>query len=98
MALDFRGEKGVATSIGHAPISALIDPVAGSQLSVAEALTNIIFAPLTDGLKSISLSANWMWPAKNEGENARLYQAVEGLSILFAPWASTCPQEKIPCR
>lgn len=94
MALDFRGEKGVATSIGHAPVSALIDPVAGSQLSVAEALTNIIFAPLTDGLKGISLSANWMWPAKNEGENARLYQAVEGLSDFVCALGINVPTGK----
>lgn len=80
MALDYRGEKGIATSIGHAPISALINPVAGSQLSVAESLTNMIWAPIQDGIKGISLSANWMWPAKNEGENARLYEAVKGLS------------------
>jgi phosphoribosylformylglycinamidine synthase len=80
MALDFKGEKGIATSIGHAPVSALIDPKAGSELSIAEALTNIVFAPIQDGLKGISLSANWMWPAKNEGENARLYEAVEAIS------------------
>ena len=80
MALDYRGIKGIATSIGHAPVSALIDPVAGSQASIAEALTNIIWAPIADGLGGISLSANWMWPAKNEGENARLYDAVKGIS------------------
>jgi len=80
MALDFKGEKGIATSIGHAPVSALIDPKAGSELSIAESLTNIVFAPIQDGLKGISLSANWMWPAKNEGENARLYEAVEAIS------------------
>lgn len=80
MALDYRGIKGIATSIGHAPISALADPVAGSQLSIAEALTNIIWAPIERGLSGVSLSANWMWPAKNEGENARLYKAVEAVS------------------
>jgi len=80
MALDYRGIKGIATSIGHAPVSALVDPVAGSQLSIAEALTNIVWAPIEKGLKGISLSANWMWPAKNEGENARLYKAVEAVS------------------
>jgi len=80
MALDYRGEKGIATSIGHAPVSALVDPVAGSQLSIAEALTNIIWAPVEKGLSGVSLSANWMWPAKNEGENARLYKAVEAVS------------------
>ena len=80
MALDYKGKEGVATSIGHSPISALIDPVAGSRNSIAEALSNIIWAPLKKGLKSISLSANWMWPCNNEGEDARLYEAVKGIS------------------
>ncbi|NHF59417.1 phosphoribosylformylglycinamidine synthase [Flavobacteriaceae bacterium TP-CH-4] len=80
MALDFKGKEGVATSIGHSPISGLIDPIAGSKNSIAEALTNIIWAPLKDGLRSVSLSANWMWPCKNEGEDARLYQAVKAVS------------------
>ncbi len=80
MALDFDGQDGIATAIGHAPASSLIDPREGSKLAIIEALTNIIWAPLRDGLKSISLSANWMWPAKNEGENARLYKAVKSIS------------------
>ncbi len=80
MALDFTGNKGIATSIGHAPVAALADPEAGSRLAIAEALTNLIFAPIQDGMAGISLSANWMWPAKNEGENDRLYRAVEAVS------------------
>jgi phosphoribosylformylglycinamidine synthase len=80
IALDYRGITGVATSIGHAPAAALADPAAGSVLSIAEALTNIIWAPLADGLRSVSLSANWMWPCKNSGEDARLYRAVEAAS------------------
>ncbi|MBL4746176.1 MAG: phosphoribosylformylglycinamidine synthase [Flavobacteriaceae bacterium] len=80
MALDYNGKEGVATSIGHAPIAALIDPVAGSRNAIAEALTNIIWAPLEENLHSVSLSANWMWPCKNEGEDARLYKAVKGIS------------------
>ncbi len=80
MALDFKGKEGIATSIGHSPISGLIDPVAGSKNSIAESLTNIIWAPLKDGLKSVSLSANWMWPCRNEGEDARLYKAVKAIS------------------
>ena len=80
MALDFQGKEGVATSIGHAPISALIDPVAGSRNAIGEALSNIIWAPIKDGIKGISLSANWMWACKNEGEDARLYAAVKGCS------------------
>jgi phosphoribosylformylglycinamidine synthase len=58
----------------------MIDPAAGSVLSIAEALTNIVWAPLSHGLKSISLSANWMWPCKNPGEDARLYDAVKAAS------------------
>jgi len=80
MALDFKGKEGIATSIGHSPISGLINPIAGSRNSITEALTNIIWAPLKDGLKSVSLSANWMWPCKNEGEDARLYEAVKAIS------------------
>ena len=77
MALDFKGRHGIATSIGHSPLTALVDPAAGSRNAIAEALTNIVFAPLSEGLKSVSLSANWMWPCKNEGEDARLYDAVK---------------------
>ncbi|MDA7706334.1 phosphoribosylformylglycinamidine synthase [Flavobacteriaceae bacterium] len=80
MALDYSSQEGIATSIGHAPVAALIDPKAGSRTAITEALTNIIWAPLKDGLQSVSLSANWMWPCKNEGEDARLYSAVEAIS------------------
>lgn len=80
MALDFKGKEGIATSIGHSPISALVNPVAGSRTAIAEALSNIVWAPLKDGLQSVSLSANWMWACKNEGEDARLYEAVKGCS------------------
>ena len=80
VALDYRGKAGIATSIGHAPQVALVDPAAGSVMAIAESLTNIVFAPLKDGLQSVSLSANWMWPCKNQGEDARLYKAVEACS------------------
>jgi phosphoribosylformylglycinamidine synthase len=80
MALDYNGKEGVATSIGHAPISGLIDPAAGSRIAITESLTNLIWAPLKENLKSVSLSANWMWPCKNEGEDARLYKAVKAVS------------------
>ena len=80
MALDFKGKEGIATTVGHSPIAALVDPVAGSRTAIAEALSNIVWAPLKDGLQSVSLSANWMWACKNEGEDARLYEAVKGCS------------------
>lgn len=81
VALDYRGKSGIATALGHAPQAGLANPQAGSVLSVAEALTNIVWAPLADGMQSLSLSANWMWPCRSqEGEDARLYSAVEALS------------------
>jgi phosphoribosylformylglycinamidine synthase len=80
MALDYLGKEGIATSIGHSPIASLIDPVAGTRTAIGEALSNIIWAPIKDGMKGISLSANWMWACKNEGEDARLYAAVQSCS------------------
>ena len=81
VALDYRGKKGIATAIGHAPQAGLADPAAGSVLSVAESLTNLVWAPLADGLDTVSLSANWMWPCRSQkGEDARLYKGVEALS------------------
>ena len=87
VALDYRGRKGIATALGHAPQAGLASPEAGSVLSVAESLTNIVWAPMaTDdenpsAIENISLSANWMWPCRSQkGEDARLYAAVEALS------------------
>ena len=80
MALDFVNNKGIATSLGHAPVASLVDPVRGSELAILKSLTNIIWAPLSAGLSGVSLSANWMWPTKTPGENARLYAAVEAVS------------------
>ncbi|MBF2709026.1 phosphoribosylformylglycinamidine synthase [Flavobacterium soyangense] len=80
MALDYLGKEGIATSIGHSPIASLIDPVAGTRTAIAESLSNIVWAPIKNGLDGISLSANWMWACKNEGEDARLYAAVKACS------------------
>ena len=81
VALDYRGKRGIATALGHAPQAGLANAAKGSVLAVAESLTNIVWAPLAEGLDSVSLSANWMWPCRSqEGEDARLYQGVEALS------------------
>ena len=94
MALDYNGKEGVATSIGHSPISALINPAAGSRTAIGEALSNIVFAPLKDNLKSVSLSANWMWACKNKGEDARLYEAVEACSAFAIELGINIPTGK----
>ncbi len=79
-AVGYNNKEGIATSLGHAPLTALVNPAAGSRMAIAEALTNVVWTPLKDGIKGISLSANWMWPCRNEGEDARLYRAVKGAS------------------
>lgn len=79
-ALDYQGKDGIATAIGHSPLTALIDEKAGSRNAIAEALSNIVWAPLKNGIESVSLSANWMWACRNPGEDARLYRAVEACS------------------
>lgn len=80
MALDYKSTNGIATSLGHSPLTGLINPSAGSRNAIAEALTNIVFAPIKNGIRGVSLSANWMWPCNSEGEDARLYEAVQACS------------------
>ena len=94
VALDYNGRSGMATSVGHAPAVGLIDPAAGSVMSVAEALTNIVFAPLSHGLSGVSLSANWMWPCRQPGEDARLYAAVQAMSDFVCQLGINIPTGK----
>ncbi|MDY6121525.1 MAG: phosphoribosylformylglycinamidine synthase [Porphyromonas sp.] len=94
MAIDYRFRSGMATSIGHAPQAALANAAAGSVLAIAEALTNIVFAPLKGGLEAVSLSANWMWPCRNKGEDARLYQAVQAASDFASALGINIPTGK----
>ncbi len=93
-AIDYSGVKGMATSIGHAPGIGLVDAAAGSVVSVAESLTNIVWAPFTHGLQGVSLSANWMWPCSNKGEDARLYDAAEAVSDFVCDLGINIPTGK----
>ena len=94
VAIDYQGKAGIATALGHAPVAAMIDPKAGSRLAIGEALTNIALATLSYGLKGVSLSANWMWPCRNEGEDARLYDAVEAASDMAVELGINIPTGK----
>jgi phosphoribosylformylglycinamidine synthase len=94
MALDYRGKAGVATAIGHAPAVALVDVAAGSRIALAESLTNLVFAPIEGGLNGVSCSANWMWPCKNPGEDARLYEAVKAVSDMAITLGINIPTGK----
>lgn len=68
------GLTGAAISIGEQPIKGLISPAAMARMSVAEAITNIVWAKVS-GLEDIKCSGNWMWAPKLPGEGAELYDA-----------------------
>ncbi|ESO08826.1 hypothetical protein HELRODRAFT_190628 [Helobdella robusta] len=74
VALSHFNVKGAATSIGEQPIKMLVDASCGARMTVGEALTNLSFAYVGD-IKDVKCSANWMWPAKLPGEDARIYEA-----------------------
>ncbi len=73
---------GAATAIGEQPIKGLLDPAAMARLAVAEALTNLVWAPVTS-LPHVRCSANWMWAAKLPGEGAALYDAARAMRDLM---------------
>jgi phosphoribosylformylglycinamidine synthase len=73
------GLTGAAISIGEQPIKGLLDPAAMARMSITEALTNIVWARVSD-LGDIRCSANWMWAAKLPGEGAHIYDAAVAMS------------------
>ncbi|XP_052797256.1 phosphoribosylformylglycinamidine synthase-like isoform X2 [Mya arenaria] len=82
-ALSYTETRGSATAIGEQPIKGLICPAAGARMSVGEALTNLVFAKVSD-LKDIKCSGNWMWPAKLPGEGAALVEACKAMCDVMA--------------
>jgi phosphoribosylformylglycinamidine synthase len=72
------GRTGAAVSIGEQPLKGLVSPAAGARMAVGEAVTNLVWARITD-LSHIKCSVNWMWAAKMAGEGAALYDAVVAL-------------------
>lgn len=73
-------QTGVAMACGEKPTIAPISSSASARMAVAEALMNLAAAHLLDAPDRLSLSANWMANAKDPGEAAALYEAVEALS------------------
>jgi len=75
---------GEAMSMGErTPVALLSGPAAG-RLAVAEAITNILAAPI-ERLSDIKLSANWMCAAGFAGDDAVLYDTVEAVAMTFCP-------------
>ncbi len=73
---------GAAMAVGEQPIKSLINVPAGVRMAVAEALTNIVWARISD-LSHIKCSVNWMWAAKTPGEGAALYEGASALRDLM---------------
>ena len=68
------GTEGAATSIGEQPLKGLLDPAAMARLSLAESLTNMVFAPITS-LPDVKASVNWMYAAKMGSEGSDMFDA-----------------------
>ncbi len=73
------GVTGGATAIGEQPLKTLIDPRRMARLSLGEALTNLVWARVTD-VEDVKCSGNWMWAAKLPGEGAALADAAVALA------------------
>lgn len=83
IALSYFEDVGGATSIGEQPIKGLLDAAVGARMSVAEAITNLMFAYITT-LQDVKCSGNWMWAAKLPGEGAALYDACKAMSTVMS--------------
>ena len=75
---------GEAMSMGERTPAALINGPAAGRLAVAEAITNILAAPIA-ALSDIKLSANWMCASGFAGDDAVLYDTVEAVAMTFCP-------------
>jgi len=80
----FEGYTGEAMAMGERTPVALLDAAASARLAVAEAITNIISAPIAR-LSDVKLSANWMAAAGHGDEDARLYDAVRAVGEALCP-------------
>merc|ERR1719443_2505158 len=78
VAQTFDDLTGGACAIGEQPLKGMLNPSAMARLAVAEAMTNIMWAPLT-AIEDIKSSVNWMYAAKMDGEGAAMYDAAVAL-------------------
>jgi len=72
------GITGTAVACGEQPIKGLVDSAAMARMTVAEAMTNIMWAKISS-IEDIKASGNWMYAAKLPGEGAKMYDACEAL-------------------
>ena len=82
--MGYKTFEGQAMSTGERAPVALLDGPASGRLAVAEAITNLAGADVGD-ISQIRLSANWMAPCGEPGEDATLYDTVEEVGLQFCP-------------
>jgi phosphoribosylformylglycinamidine synthase len=80
---DFKGFAGEAMSMGERTPLAVLDAAASARMAVAEAITNLLAAPME--LPRVKLSANWMAACGEPGEDAALYDAVQAVGMQLCP-------------
>jgi phosphoribosylformylglycinamidine synthase len=80
---DYRGFAGEAMSMGERTPLATIDAPASGRMAVAEAITNLLAAPIE--LARVKLSANWMAACGEPGEDAALYETVRAVGMELCP-------------
>jgi phosphoribosylformylglycinamidine synthase len=80
---DYRGFAGEAMSMGERTPIAAIDAPASGRMAVAEAITNLLAAPIE--LARVKLSANWMAACGEPGEDAALYETVRAVGMALCP-------------
>jgi phosphoribosylformylglycinamidine synthase len=80
---DYSGFAGEAMSMGERTPLAAQDAAASGRMAVAEAITNLLAAPMTLG--KVKLSANWMAACGEAGEDAALYETVQAVGLELCP-------------
>ena len=80
---DYQGFAGEAMSMGERTPLAAIDAPASGRMAVAEAITNLLAAPIE--LSRVKLSANWMAATGHPGEDAALYDTVKAVALELCP-------------
>ena len=80
---DYQGFAGEAMSMGERTPLASLDAPASGRMAVAEAITNLLAAPME--LTRVKLSANWMAACGEPGEDAALYETVKAIGMELCP-------------
>ncbi|KAL9607266.1 MAG: hypothetical protein Q9167_007808 [Letrouitia subvulpina] len=87
-------KSGEAMAMGERPMIAMINPKASVRMAIMESLMNISAANITNRLKNIKLSANWMASVISTGQANALYEGVEAASKLCTQLGISIPVGK----